>query len=83
MIGLRPLENADKNILAKLANNKKVWDNLRDYIPFPYSEEDAEFFINLTKQEHPQQNFGIEYKGELCGVIGVLIQSDVYKKQAK
>ena len=83
MIEIRPLKLSDKSQLAKLANNKKIWDNLRDYIPFPYEETDAEFFINLTKEEEPKQTFGIEYKGEISGVIGLVIQKDVYKKSAE
>lgn len=79
-IKIRSLEVTDTSQLAKLANNKKIWDNLRDYIPYPYDKKDAESFIKLTKNEHPKQNFGIEYKGELCGVIGVNILNDVYRK---
>ena len=82
-IKIRPLELSDKAELAKLANNKKIWDNLRDYIPFPYTENDAEFFINLTKNEDPIQTFGIENNGELSGVIGLVVQKDVYQKSAE
>ena len=82
-IKIRPLKLSDKTELAKLANNKKIWDNLRDYIPFPYRESDADFFINLTKEENPKQTFGIEYQGKLSGVIGLVIQKDVYKKSAE
>ena len=79
-IKIRHLKLSDK---AELANNKKIWDNLRDYIPFPYKESDAEFFIDLTNKEDPKQTFGIEYKGKLSGVIGLVIQKDVYKKSAE
>jgi len=82
-VKIRPLESSDKSDLAKLANNKKVWDNLRDYIPYPYNENDADIFINSTKKESPQQNFGIEYKDEICGVIGLIIQKDVYRRSAE
>ncbi len=82
-IKIRPLKLSDRAELAKLANNKKIWDNLRDYIPFPYKESDAEFFIDLTKKEDPKQTFGIEYKGKLSGVIGLVMQKDVYQKSAE
>lgn len=82
-IKIRSLKVSDKTELAKLANNKKVWDNLRDYIPFPYKESDAVFFINLTNEEDPKQTFGIEYNGKLSGVIGLVIQKDVYQKSAE
>jgi len=83
LVILRQLNKSDKSVLAKLANNKKVWDNLRDYIPHPYNEEDAEHFINLTKEEEPKQNFAVEYNSELCGVIGLIVQRDVYKNSAE
>lgn len=82
-IKIRHLKLSDKAELAKLANNKKVWDNLRDYIPYPYRESDAEFFIDLTNKEEPKQTFGIEYKGKLSGVIGLVMQKDVYQKSAE
>ena len=82
-IKIRPLNLSDKSELAKLANNKKIWDNLRDYFPYPYNENDADSFIKLTEQENPKQNFGIEYNGKLCGVIGLIIQKDVYRKSAE
>lgn len=83
MVNLRQLENSDKGRLAILLNNKKIWDNLRDYIPFPYSEDDAEKFIAFVKGNQLQKVFAIEYCGELCGVIGLILLEDVYKKSAE
>lgn len=80
---LRRLNLNDKINLLRLANNKKIWDNLRDYMPYPYSESDAFFFIELTTNEEPALTFGIEYKGELCGIIGLIPQKDVYRKTAE
>jgi [ribosomal protein S5]-alanine N-acetyltransferase len=80
---LRPLTDDDKTAMAKLLNNKKVWDNLRDYIPYPYSESDAQFFIDLVKIEKPQMTFSIDFKEEFCGIIGLVGQKDVYQKTAE
>ena len=80
---LRPLEDSDSSALARLANNKNIWDNLRDFIPFPYTKDDAIFFINLTKQEKPQMTFAIEFEDQLCGVVGLVAQQDVYRKTAE
>jgi RimJ/RimL family protein N-acetyltransferase len=82
-VKIRPLKLADSPSLAKLANNKKVWNNLRDSMPSPYDENDAKTFIELTEKENPRQNFGITYQGRLCGVIGVNVQKDVYRKSAE
>ncbi|MEM6318113.1 MAG: GNAT family protein [Bacteroidota bacterium] len=80
MVQLRKLTLADKPALAQLANNKKLWDNLRDVMPHPYSEADAQFFIDLKAKDDPQQNFAITYQREFCGVIDVIPQQDVYRK---
>ncbi|MDA8692522.1 GNAT family N-acetyltransferase [Saprospiraceae bacterium] len=83
-IQLRRLRKSDIFQIAKLANNKKVWDNLRDFIPYPYTESDAVFFVTLTEKENPEQTFGIiTDEDELCGVIGLVIQSDVYRLSAE
>ncbi len=83
MINLRRLNVSDISKLAKLANNKNIWNNLRDAMPFPYNENDAKSFIKLTEQENPKQTFGIEYNEKFCGVIGLIVQNDVYRKSAE
>ncbi len=80
---LRRLTNGDRSSLACLANNKKIWDNVRDSLPYPYTENDAATFINLTMQEAAPMTFAIDYRGQFSGVIGLTRQSDVYKKTAE
>ncbi len=82
-MSLRPLTGSDQEALASLANNKKIWDNVRDYFPFPYTSKDAAAFITLTKQEETPMTFAIEYNRHFCGVIGLVGQSDVYRKTAE
>ena len=80
---LRNFEMSDKKRLAELCNNKKLWDNLRDFFPSPYTEVDAENFIFSCKSENPETTFAIEYCGELAGCIGLVKQKDVYKISAE
>ncbi len=80
---LRSLQISEARRLAHLLNNKNIWDKLRDYIPFPYGCDDGIEFINMVKQESPQQTFGIHYQDQLCGVICVIIQKDVYRKSGE
>ena len=82
-IKLRSLYDHDGSALASLANNKKIWDNVRDILPNPYTNKDAEEFINITKQEHTPMTFAIEFQEQFCGVIGLTRQSDVYRKNAE
>jgi [ribosomal protein S5]-alanine N-acetyltransferase len=62
---------------------KKIWDNLRNYIPHPYTQTDADRFIGQCLLESPPLTFAIEYKGSLCGVIGLAAQKHVYRKSAE
>ena len=45
---LREWTTEDATDLAVAINNKNVLDNLRDGIPFPYTERDAVEFIAAT-----------------------------------
>ncbi len=80
---LRPLGDNDATVLAQLANNRKIWINVRDVLPSPYCIDDANNFISLTQKENPQMSFAIEYNKQFCGMVGLIGQSDVYKKIAE
>ena len=69
--------------MARLANNKKIWNNVRDQFPHPYSEKEAETFIRNQSKDASTVNFAIEYNGEFCGVIGLILQKDVYRNSAE
>ncbi|MBK9933032.1 MAG: GNAT family N-acetyltransferase [Cytophagaceae bacterium] len=84
IVTLRRLEMADAPEIARMVNNRKIWDNLRDFIPNPYGVEDGEFFVDLTQKENPPQTFGIVFnETELCGVMGLVIQKDVHRFSAE
>jgi RimJ/RimL family protein N-acetyltransferase len=80
---LRALSTLDQSRLAALCNNKKIWDNVRDLLPYPYSKQDAIEFIARCQKENPPSTFAIEYKGELAGCVGLVLQTDVYKLTAE
>ena len=42
---IRNWEISDACDLAEALNNKKIHDNLRDGLPYPYTEQDANDFI--------------------------------------
>jgi len=83
MISIRALKMSDKQSLAKLVNNKKIWDNLRNGLPYPYHESDAVKFINTVCANELNHVFAIEYRHGFCGVIGIFVQQDVYEKSAE
>ena len=82
-IRLRPFEDADIPSLTAVGNNKKIWDNLRDFFPHPYTEDDARVFIRKCRAENPQLTFVIEYQGNTAGCIGLVKQTDIYRLTAE
>ena len=40
-VTLREWKRSDADALAAIANNKKIWDNVRDLLPYPYTKKDA------------------------------------------
>ena len=83
MVRLRQLRTTDSPRLSELANNKNIWDNVRDFFPHPYSEKNAVEFIELVGKEDPKVTFAIDFQGELVGVIGLVPQSDIYRLSAE
>jgi len=79
-ITLRPPTKADIPALASIANNKKIFDNVRDLFPHPYTLKDAENFIEFIHSKKSREIFAIEFEGQLAGFGGVHLQEDVYRK---
>ncbi len=76
---LRTWKNSDAQSLATHLNNKKIWDNCRDGLPFPYTEKDAIKFIAYATEPPTQNEFCIEINNEAVGNIGFLRGTDVEK----
>jgi len=78
---LRPWEIDDAPDLATAINNKKVMDNLRDGIPYPYTASDALDYINatLTAEKDTQYAFAICVDRKAIGSIGVFRKNDVHR----
>jgi [ribosomal protein S5]-alanine N-acetyltransferase len=77
---IRPWKKEDIHLLAAIANNINVWNNVRDRLPHPYTEKDAEAWINFTLSQNPLTHFAIEADDVPVGSIGFLLKDDVYKK---
>jgi len=77
------LEDADA--LADILNNKKIQDNLRDGIPFPYKVEDAKEFIT-TVIHAPKDSmyvFAIILEDQPIGSIGVFRKDNIHSRTAE
>ena len=61
---LRPWLESDAKDLTIHLNNKKIWDNCRDGLPFPYTETAADAFIKYASEQVEQNEFCIEVNHE-------------------
>jgi [ribosomal protein S5]-alanine N-acetyltransferase len=77
-IRLRPFRLSDSKSLAKHANNRLIWENLRDRFPYPYTEKDALQFIQIVSRNNPITEFAISFNGEAIGAAGIILKDDVY-----
>jgi RimJ/RimL family protein N-acetyltransferase len=80
---VRHYEVTDAVSLQKHANNRKIWINLRDGFPHPYTVKDAQNFISMAKSKQPETIYCIEVNGEAAGGIGFTIGSDVERLSAE
>ena len=80
---LRPLVPSDARSLARHANDRDVWRNLRDRFPHPYGVADAEAYISHVASRPIQTSFGIDVAGEAIGSISLMIGDDIARKSAE
>lgn len=80
---IRHWNNQDADALVKYANNRKIWINMRDAFPHPYTQEDARSFLAKASQQDPVTFFAIATKDEAIGGIGIGINSDVHRLTAE
>lgn len=80
---VRSYRSSDAESLAGHANNRKVWLNLRDGFPHPYSVDDARAFIASATSANPETMFAIDVDGKAAGGIGFALRSDVERISAE
>ncbi len=80
---LRPWEMGDAVSLAENLNNKKIWDNVRDALPFPYTISDAQAYIEYTQGTPYPQNFAIVIENKAVGCVGISPCVDVERISAE
>lgn len=80
---VRSFRPDDAAALAKYANNRKVWRNIRDAFPHPYRMQDAMAWIRMAGRQFPEVSFAIADAEEVIGTIGLGLQSDVNYRSAE
>lgn len=71
--------------LAAMLNNKKILDNLRDGLPYPYTEQDAKNFIIAMQEadKHSTFSFAIAVDSKIVGSIGVFRKENIHSHTAE
>jgi [ribosomal protein S5]-alanine N-acetyltransferase len=80
---IRDWRMEDAPSIAKYANNRKIWLNLRDAFPHPYSLQDAETFLSRVLDANPRTVFAIATDSEAIGSIGLILGKDVHRFTAE
>lgn len=85
MVTIREWKESDAEELAELLNDKKILDNLRDGLPYPYTVSDALWYINscLSSDKNLQFCFAIVYNGKVVGSIGIFRQGNIHFRTAE
>lgn len=69
--------------IARHANDREIWLNLRDYFPHPYSLANAKEYIAHVATQDPLTSFGIIVDGEAAGSISLKPGVDVERVSAE
>lgn len=80
---IRSWRREDAPALARHADNRKIWRNVRDHFPSPYTVPDADLWIERVLGGKPETQFAIEVEGEAAGGVGVFLQEDVARRSAE
>lgn len=82
---IRKWELSDAKDLATVLSNRRIQDNLRDGLPYPYLEKDGIDFISsmLSANEDETFAFAITLDDKVIGSIGVFRQQNIHRQTAE
>lgn len=80
---VREWRRGDEPSLVRHANNRKIWLNLRDSFPHPYTMSDARAWIDIATAKLRGMAFAICVGGFAVGAIGLSSRDDVNRYSAE
>lgn len=82
---LRAWRTEDAEDLAAALSNKKILNNLRDGLPYPYTAQDAAAYIAAMQSADPNTTFAyaITVGDRAIGSIGVFRQGNIHARTAE
>lgn len=82
-VALRRWAAGDKAALVAQANDRAVWRNLTESFPHPYTDEDADFWINFANQASASTHLCIDVAGVAAGGIGVIAGEGIAQRTGR
>jgi RimJ/RimL family protein N-acetyltransferase len=80
---VRSWRMSDLDSLVRYADNRKIWLNLRDRFPHPYTRRDGQRFLRTMLESDPETAFAIIVNDEAVGGIGFVLLQDVERVSAE
>lgn len=80
---VRTYRPEDVASLARHGNNRRIWENLRDRFPHPFTETHAADYIALVLSRQDETSFAIDVDGEAVGGISLHPGTDVERVGAE
>ena len=80
---LRSWRMEDAEGLAAGINNRNIWLYLRDWVPHPYTVEDAKAYLERVTSPQPEHAVCIEVDGEVGGGMSIRIGSGMHRRTAE
>ena len=82
---IRKWKRSDAKDLAIALSNKRIQDNLRDGLPYPYTEQDGADYISamLSADENEVFAFAVTVDGSAVGSIGVFRRENIHRQTAE
>lgn len=80
---VREFRPGDAPSIAVCANDRRIWAQMRDLFPHPYTLADAEAYIARVSTHDPPRSLALVVEGRAVGGIGLLLQTDVNRRSAE
>jgi RimJ/RimL family protein N-acetyltransferase len=80
---VRSWEARDLASMVRHANDRRVWINLRDRFPHPYTTRHGATFLQKVIGAIPETTFAIAVDGEAAGGIGFMLHDDIERVSAE
>ena len=82
-VRLRAWRDDDVPELVRLANNRRVWVQLRDAFPHPYTPDAGRAWVSFANSHVPVTSFAVECDGVLVGGTGFVAGRDIERCNAE